>query len=181
MPQKGTYTALQKLKPINVDWEKAAKSGNEREDLLYKRKVAEEKLKKEAKDKIDYDVQADVITGIDSLDKGLTIGIQAASTMQHEDFKVARDDPNFADSSDYKIRTKNLNNYSKSVKAMSDGISELASVVISKSNDDTLSAWDNELLETMNGAYVSEAVVFGVNNDGSVKTTIARTDEALKT
>lgn len=181
MPSKGTYTALQKLKPIDVDWAKAAKSGNEREDLLYNRKVAEEKLAKEARDEVDYKEQEAVITGIDTLDKGLTLGIQEASTMQHSDYKIAREDAKFADSTDYKIRTKNLNNYSKNVKSMSDGVEKLASTVISKAQEGTLSAWDDELLQTMNGAYVTEAVKFGVNPDGSVKTTIALTDQGLIT
>jgi len=179
MPQKGTYTALQKLQPIKVDWAKSAKAGNEREDLLYNRKLAEEKLAKADRDKIDYDAQEAVVTGIDSLDKGLTLGIQEASTMQHEDFKVAREDSKFADSTDYKIRTKNLNNYSKNVKGMSDGVSALAQSVIAKSHDGTLSTWDDELLQTMNGVYTSESVKFGVNKDGSVKTTIALTDQSL--
>lgn len=178
MPQKGTYTALQKLKPIEVDWEKSAKAGVEREDLLYNRKVAEEKRRKEERDKIDYDTQEAVITGIDSLDKGITLGIQEASTIQHEDYKRALNDPSFADSPDYKIRAKNLNNYSKNIKAFSDGFSELAQSTIAKSQDGSLSSWDDDLLATLNGGFVSEKVKFGTAPDGSVQAWIASTDQS---
>lgn len=181
MPVKGTFAALQKLKPIDIDWGKVAESGVKREDILDARKKAEAKIRQEARDKIDYNVLEPVITGIDSLDKGLTIGIQEASTMQHEDFKKALNNPKYADSSEYKIRAKNLNNYSKNIKAFSDGTTELAGKVIAKSQDGTLSAWDDELLQTMNGAYVSEAVKFGVKQDGSVLATIALTDQDLIT
>lgn len=178
---KGNYTALQKLKPIQVDWAKAAKSGNEREDLLYNRKKAEEKLAQDKRDKIDFEAQEAVVTGIDSLDMGLTLGIEEASTMQHSDFIQAREDANYADSSKYKIRNKNLNNYSKNVKNLSDGMTKLAQEVIGMASSGTLAAWDDELLQTMNGIYTTESTKFGVNPDGSVKTTIALTDQALIT
>jgi len=178
---KGTYTALQKLRPIDIDWGDVAKSGNEREDFLKAKELEAKKYAKEQRDKLDYDVQEAVITGIDSLDQGLTLGIQEASSMQHADYKKALDDPKFADSAEYKIRTKNLNNYSKNVKAMSDGIANLSQQVIAKSQDGTLSEWDNELMQTLNGAYVTEAVKFGTNPDGSVKALMALTDQSLIT
>lgn len=181
MPVKGTFAALQKLKPIDIDWGKVAETGVKREDILDARKKAEEKARQERRDKLDYDVLEPVITGVDSLDKGLTMGLQSAATMQHGDFKKALNDPNYADSAEYKIRTKNLNNWTKDAKATTDATAKLAGKVIAKSNDGTLSGWDNELLQIMNGAFVSEAVAFGVKQDGSFLATIALTDQELVT
>ena len=177
MAKAGTYTALQKLQPINVDWGDVAKTGVEREDLLYERKKLEEEARQKKRDQIGYDELEPVITGIDSLDKGLTLGIQDASTMQHEDYKRALNDPSYADSPEYKIRTKNLNNYSKNTKAFSDGFAKLAESVIAKSTDGTLSDWDDDLLSTLNGGFVSEKVKFGVSQDGGVEAYIASTDQ----
>ena len=181
MPQAGTFTALQKLKPITVDWGKVAKTGTDREDVLDARKKAEEKARKDERDKIGYDNLDPVITGIDSLDKGLTLGIQEASTMQYEDYKKALSDPTYADSPEYKIRKKNLNDYSKNVKAFTDGYSTLAQSVIGKSQDGSLSSWDDQLLSELNGGFVSEKVKFGVGASGEVEAYIASTDQSLVT
>lgn len=181
MAGKGTYTALQRLKPINVDWGDVAKTGVEREDVLYERKQAEAKARKEARDKIGYSELKPIITGIDSLDKGIALGLQEAQNMKYDDYKRARQDPAYADSTEYKIRTKNLDNYSKNLKLFSDGFAKLAKKVIEKSNNDTLSAWDSELLQIMNGGFVSEKVKFGVNPDGSIKALLALTDRNLIT
>ena len=178
---KGNFTALQKLQPIKQDWGEASRILQAEEEQQYNRKKDEEKARQDKRDEIGYDELAPVITGIDSLDKGLTLGIQEASTMQYQDYKTALNDPSYADSPEYKIRTKNLNNYSKNVKAFSDGFSELAQSVIAKSQDSSLSDWDNDLLSTLNGGFVSEKVKFGVANDGSVEAYVASTDRNLVT
>lgn len=179
MAGKGTYTAYQKLKPIEADFGEIARHNAEQSLARRKQSQSEAKDRQAQRDKIDFDVIEPVITGVDTLDKGIGLGIEKASTMQHEDFKKAMNDPVFANSPEYKIRNKNFDNYSKTIKKMTDATTELAGKLIAKSNDGTISAWDDELLNTMNGAFVSEAVVFGVKEDGSLLTTIAMTDQEL--
>lgn len=178
--QKGTYTALQRLRPLEADWTEAGDILDREEQQAYARSQAKATQEQERRDDIELgDPLEQVITGIDTLDQGLTLGIEEASTMRHNDFKRAHNDPTYGDSADYKVRTKNLNNYSKNVKSMSDGIAKIGEKVVTMSQNGSLSSWDNELLQTLNGAYVSEAVKFGVNEDGSVKTTVALTDPSL--
>lgn len=177
MPKAGTYTALQKLKPIEADFGAIATKAAEASLARRKQLQSEKKDRQVQRDKIGFDNLEPVITGIDTLDQGIALGIGEATDMQHADFKKALNDPSFADSADYKIRTKNLNDYSKNVKKFSDGFSELAQTVIAKSNEGTLSAWDDELLSTLNGGFVSEKAKFGVNEMGGVEAYIASTDQ----
>tara|TARA_R110000851_G_scaffold27764_4_gene77874 strand:- start:16925 stop:18469 length:1545 start_codon:yes stop_codon:yes gene_type:complete len=181
MPTKGTYTALQKLKPIAVDFGQVAKDETERKDVLYNRKKTKADAEKAEQDKLDYEYLVPVITGVDSADQGIALGIQDAKDMQHVDYKKAKNDPVFRNSAEYKVRNKTLDNYSKDAKALSDGLTELQGAVVKKANDGTLSTWDDGLLDLINGAYVTEAFKFGVTKDGGVMTHIASTNQDLIT
>lgn len=182
MAGKGTYTAYQQLRPVQTDWGKVARSGAEREDKLRAEKKEDERLEREERANLDFDVQESVLTGIDSLDQAMAIGVEQAAGFQHEDFKKANNDLDFARSADYKIRTKNLNNYSKNLKRLSTGVAELAKTYTTLQNAGKLSDWSDDLGTTLNGAFASEKVIFGADRQtGEAYAVVAKTDESLKT
>jgi hypothetical protein len=176
MPQAGTYTALQKLKPITTDFGKIAKDEELLQFKYREEENAKKALRKAERDAISYDIQAPIVTGIDNLDQGLTLGLQEVADGQHEDFIKARSNPEFADSSEYKIRSQNRDKYSENLKAFTDGITELAGKLITKANDGTMSQWDDGLLGTMNGAYTLEKVKFGEDKYGKPVAFVAVAD-----
>ncbi len=181
MAGKGTYGAYKNTKAFNIDWGKTAKTGVDREDALRKQGLEEVKAERERIKDLDYEALEQEMTGIDSLDQGTAIGVNEAAAMLHDDYKRAVKDSTYGDSSEYHIRRKNLQNYAKNINTMSAKFSEISEAVIKLKSTGQLSAWDNELMQSINGAFNTEAVKFGVNDDGTVKASIALTDESLIT
>jgi len=175
---KGNYTALQQLRPINVDWGEVAATGVRRQDEKYRRQKAEEAAEKDRRDKLGYDPLDPVVTGITSLDEALAIGVQNAAMQQHEDYKRALDDPSYSESSEYKIRTKNFNSYSKNLALLSQKGTALYGEIKKRQENDTLTNWDNQLLQKLNSVFVNPKVAFGSNEDGSIKVRMALTDSS---
>ena len=164
MPQKGTYTALQKLKPIETDFGAIAK---EEQDAHIKNraleKVDKDKVQAE-KDAIKFNPLGDQSTGVESLDDALFKGIRDMNQIRYEDWKKARNNPSYAKSDEYLAKTANRANYAKNLKLFTDKYSEYAKSVTAMGGD--LSGWNQDAMKEVNAFFNEEKVMFKENKYG---------------
>lgn len=164
MPQKGTYTALQKLKPITTDFGAIAK---EEQDDFNKNRALEkaEKDKAEAeRDKILFNPLGDASTGVETLDDALFKGIRDMNNLRYEDYQKARNNPTYAKSDEYLAKTANRANYAKNLKIFTDKYSEYAKRVTAMGGD--ISGWNSDAMKEVNAFFNEEKVQFGENKYG---------------
>ena len=179
---KGNYAAYQQLTPINIDWADIAKQGVDAERAYREKKEAKAEKDRVELDSVEYEPLSTVVTGVDSLDQAIGLGLEEAGKINQEDFKRASTDIEFKRSSEYKIRSKNIQNYTDKVKTLSSKISELATTYAEKERLGQLSDWDDSLGATLNGAFVTEKVVFKADKKtGEPYAIVAQTREDLKT
>ena len=174
MAGKGTYTALQRLKPIEADFGKIAKDEEESNIKALDKRQAKKDAEKAAKDKISFDPQGNILTGIDSLDLALYNGISKVSKNQYESYKKARNNPSYANSDEYKLKNKNRNNFSKNLKVFTDQYKEFADKITAMGGD--LAGWNEDIREQIGGFFVKERVEFTENEFGEPVASIALHD-----
>lgn len=174
MPKAGTYTALQKLKPISADFGRDAR---EEEQLAFK--YREEKTKRDEKaqaekDKITYNALGQVKTGIESLDMALYNGISQIDKTNYEDWKRARNNPSYANSDEYKVKSANRKDYVKNLKIFTDEYKKFADKITAMGGN--LAGWNEDLRSQIGGYFVKERVEFGENDLGQPIARIAQHD-----
>ena len=179
---KGNYAAYQKLQPVDIDWTKIAKSGVDAELARRDKKRAEEKAEQDELQTVEFSPLEDVVTNIDSIDQAMALGIQEAGKINQQDFDKASTDIDFKRSAEYKIRNANIQNFPQKLKTLSSGVTELAKKYSDAEMQGKLSSWDESLGATLHGAFVSEKVVFKVDEKtGEPYAMVAQTSEDLKT
>lgn len=157
MPQKGTYTALQKLKPIETDFGAIAK---EEQDAHIKNRV----LEKAEKDAVKFNPLGDQSTGIGSLDDALFKGIRDMNQIRFVDYKKAKNNPTYAKSDEYLAKTANRANYAKNLKIFTDKYAEYAKSVTAMGGE--LSGWNQDAMKEVNAFFNEEKVMFKENKYG---------------
>lgn len=164
MPQKGTYTALQQLKPIETDFGSIAK---EEQNAHIKNRALEKAEKDKAqaeKDAIKFNPLGDQSTGVESLDDALFKGVREMNQIRYEDWKKARNNPSYAKSDEYLAKTANRANYAKNLKLFTDKYSEYAKSVTAMGGD--LSGWNQDAMREVNAFFNEEKVMFKENKYG---------------
>lgn len=164
MPTKGTYTALQQLRPITTDFGAIAKQEEDNAFKYREEKGLKDKAAQDEKDKITLTPTEHIFTGIESLDDALFKGISEMSTVKHEDWIKARNNPSYAKSEEYLAKSKNRENYSKNLKTFTDSYSEFAKKVTAMGGD--LSGWNQDVMKEVNSFFNEEKVRFGENKYG---------------
>lgn len=174
MAGKGTYTALQRLRPIETDFGKIAKDEEESRIKALKVKKDRQDGEKLERDKITFDPQGNIVTGIDSLDMALYNGISGINKKQYESFLKARNNPKYANSDEYKLKTKNRGNYSKNLKLFTDQYKDFADKITAMGGD--LAGWNEDIREQIGGFFVKERVEFTENDFGEPVASISLHD-----
>jgi len=164
MAGKGTYTALQKLKPITTDFGAIAKQ--EQSEFNKNRALEKaEKDKAEAERKsILFNPLGDESTGVETLDDALFKGIRDMNKIRYDDYTKARNNPSYAKSDEYLAKTANRANYAKNLKIFTDKYSEYAKRVTGMGGD--LSGWNSDAMKEVNAFFNEEKVQFGENKYG---------------
>jgi hypothetical protein len=174
MAGKGTFTALQALRPITTDFGAIAK-GEEDNAFKYReeKRAKEEKAQKESEATALNPIE-DIWTGIDNLDDALFKGTNDVGDANFEDYKRARKDPAYAKSSEYIIKSQNRKNYSKNLRALTDSYTEFSKKVVAMGGD--MSGWNSDTMSEVNGFFKEERVRFGENKYGEPIAFIADID-----
>jgi hypothetical protein len=163
MPQKGTYTALQQLRPIQTDFGKiatdAAAVQHQRDLEVEAKRAATAKARQEQKSKIaegfreDYAKLTEVVTGTKSLTEAMSRGVGAARDMLGETYKEIERNPAMYDDINVSMKVANASNFSKNLKLVSDRYTEYAAKVTKGMTDGSLSEWNNETLNDLNSIF----------------------------
>ncbi len=171
MAGKGTYTALQALKPIETDFGKIARD-EEALQFKYREEKRAIKAKEDAdKEKIAFNPLGDASTGVESLDDALYKGIRDMNVIRHQDWLKARNNPAYAKSDEYLAKTANRANYAKNLKIFTDKYSEYAKNVVAMGGD--LSGWNDDAMKEVNAFFNEEKVMFGENKYGEPTAMVA--------
>ena len=164
MAGKGTYTALQRLKPIETDFGAIAK---QEQNDFNKNRALEKQDKEKAQaelDKITFNPLADQSTGVESLDDALFKGIRDMNKTRYEDWKMARSNPAYAKSDEYLAKTANRENYAKNLKLFTDKYTEYAKSLTAMGGD--VSDWNQDAMKEVNAFFNEEKVMFTENKYG---------------
>lgn len=159
MPKAGTYTALQKLRPITTNFGEIVEGAVFKEERRTALKKAEEEARKKEKSKIasqfemDYDSLFDVVTKTKSIDEAYTRGINSARDVMGVIYKDIERRPSLANDVVTQIKLQNLKNYSKNLKLISDRYAEYASTVGKGMQDGSLSQWNKDTLSDLDSIF----------------------------
>ena len=159
MPKAGTFTALQKLQPIQTDFGRIAR---EEEELQFryraekrKAKEKEEAIKKKISDGFtqDYATLVDVVTNTKSIDEANARGVNSARDMIGETYKAIKNDPTLLDDVNTQIKLQNLTKFSKNIKNIEDRYTEYAATIGGGLQDGSLSSWNDSTLRDLDSIF----------------------------
>jgi hypothetical protein len=158
-PKAGSFTALQRLKPITTDFGDIVENAVE-DDLARKAAAkAEEDANKKAKSELankfgeTYESLEEVITKTKSINEANARGINSARDLTGDIFKAAETDPTVMNTMEWQMKKANLNNFSKNLKLVSDRYTEYATTLSAGMQDGTLSGWNKEQLNDLDSIF----------------------------
>jgi len=180
----GTYTALQKLRPITTDFGDIVENAVDDELARKAKAKAEEAAKKKAKKDLankfgdDYAALGEVVTKTKSIDEAFARGINSARDLMGDIYKNAENDPTVMNTMDWQMKKANLTNYSKNLKLVSDRYTEYASMVSKGMQDGELSNWNKDELNDLNSIFGQANLDVKVDNEtGLPIAVIAKLDD----
>lgn len=163
MPQKGTYTAYQQLRPIESDLGQialdAAAVRRQREREAEAKRAASAAARQEQKSNIakgfreDYGKLTEVVTGNKSIDEALARGVGKARDFMGDTYKEIERNPAMYDDVNTSMKLANASNFSKNLKTISERYTEYAEKVGGGIMDGSLSGWNNETLNDLNSIF----------------------------
>lgn len=184
MAQKGTYTAYQRLSPLEADFVTPVQNVvAEKRRLL----AEEEKRRKErqaqkeqlAKDfASDYSTLTEVVTNNKTIDEAFARGISVARDTMGEIYRQIQRNPSLASDVAIQMKLQNLRNFSKNLKTVSDKYTSYAQTVAAGMQDGSLSEWNSETLSDMDSLFASLNLNVTVDQStGIPRAVIAKVDE----
>tara|TARA_R110002167_G_scaffold331706_1_gene538402 strand:+ start:47527 stop:49047 length:1521 start_codon:yes stop_codon:yes gene_type:complete len=188
MPQKGTYTALQKLKPIATDFGKIIKE-DEQLQFKYRAEAAAKKAAEDAKKAAitegfmeDYEALTDVITNTTSIDEANIRGVMKARDLRYKVYKETRDNPSLKDTPKFALMRANLKNFSKTLEGAEKKYTESTVFLTKGMQDGTLSDYNKKDLADRNSVFIDKNLDISVDpNTGEAIALIIDLDpETLK-
>lgn len=159
MPTKGTFTALQRLRPITEDFGQIALDAAARLEAQKAAKKAEEDAVKKAKAKIakdfgqDYEGLVEVVTGTKSINEANARGINSARDSLGQIHKDIQSNPSLANDAKIQMKRANLLNFSKNLSLVEDRYTKYADFVGKGMQDGTLSDWNSNILSDLDSIF----------------------------
>jgi hypothetical protein len=159
MPKKGTYTALQQLRPYQEDFGQIALDAADRLEAQRGEKKAADAAAKKAKAAIsenfgsDYDGLFEVVTRTKSIDEAYGRGINSARDAMGQLHKDIQANPSLANDAKTQMKRANLNKFSKNLKTISESYTQYAGNVGKGMRDGTLSNWNSDALSDIDSIF----------------------------
>ena len=155
--QKGTYTALQAIKPLATDMSGIISDAFDRKlrrEALEEQKAARMAADAAAKAKASaesrkelrtafntgYDKLVDVVVGTKYIDEAMGRGVGAAKDLLGTTFEAIKDDPSLLDDTATQMRIGNLKQYSTNLATISKAYQERGTVLAEGLKDGTISS-----------------------------------------